>query len=117
MLETAKPLLCPGVPADVPPKIEDYLVADDEETGDTRKRTIRFGDEATKDASEEVGEASEESSGGPSSVQKKMLAMAGQDIDTFMQEMEVSCDWLLTLLRLDSDFLISITTKCLALIG
>ena len=93
MLETAKPLLCPGVPADIPPKIEDYLVADDEETADTRKRTIRFGDES-KEATEEVGgDGAEESvPGGPSSLQKKMLAMAGQDLDTFMQEMEVSSD-------------------------
>ena len=99
MLETAKPLLCPGVPADVPPKIEDYLVADDEETADTRKRTIRFGDEATKDVTEEVaggdGAEAESVPGGPSSLQKKMLAMAGQDLDTFMQEMEVSSDWLI----------------------
>ena len=81
VLETSKPLLCPGVPADVPPKIEDYYVADDDEESGSRKRTIRFGDE--KEAATETAPDTEESvsASGPSSLQKKMLAMAGQVIN------------------------------------
>ena len=87
------------MPADVPPKIDVYLVADDEESSDTRKRTIRFGDESQEAATGEkpvrgVDGGEESVPGGPSSLQNKMLAMAGQDLDTFMQEMEVSSDWL-----------------------
>jgi len=90
VLETTKPMLCPGVPADVPPKIEDYDVEEDPEEAGGRKRTIRFGDEGQ---SEEAVEATEEDGdevapGAPNNLQKKMLAMAGQDIDSFMKEME-----------------------------
>ena len=90
VLETSsKPLLCPGVPADVPPNIEDYDVEDEEGDGG-RRRTIRFGDEKENEAdSENVTTADEEDvPGAPSSLQKKMLAMAGQDLDQFMKEME-----------------------------
>ena len=91
VLETSKPLLCPGVPADVPPNIEDYDIEVD--TPETRKRKIRFGDENETDATEdvrddEVGEDEGVAAPGPNSLQKKMLAMAGQDLDQFMKEME-----------------------------
>ena len=91
VLETSKPLLCPGVPADVPPKIEDYHIED--ETPEKKKRTIRFGDENESGAGEAGqedggGEDDEAAPGAPNSLQKKMLAMAGQDLDQFMQEME-----------------------------
>jgi len=91
VLETSKPLLCPGVPADVPPNIEDYDIEVD--TPETRKRKIRFGDENETEATEDVkndeaGEDEGVGAPGPNSLQKKMLAMAGQDLDQFMKEME-----------------------------
>jgi len=92
VLEANKPLLCPGVPADVPPKIEDYHIED--ETPEKKKRTIRFGDENDQEGGEAgqdeggAGEDEEAAPGAPNSLQKKMLAMAGQDLDQFMQEME-----------------------------
>ena len=90
VLETAKPILCPGVPADVPPSIEDYDV--EVETPEKKKRTIRFGDETEAEAGdagqEDEVEDDEAAPGAPSSLQKKMLAMAGQDLDQFMREME-----------------------------
>ena len=83
-----QPILCPGVPADVPPNIEDYNIEPEADEAGSRKRTIRFGDEA--DQEEKVGEEEEdcEVPGAPNSLQKKMLAMAGQDLDSFMKEME-----------------------------
>ena len=56
-------------------------MADDDEESGSRKRTIRFGDE--KEAATETAADTEESvsASGPSSLQKKMLAMAGQVIN------------------------------------
>jgi len=88
VLDTVKPLLCPGVPAGPPPPVEDYDVVEME---GSRKRTIRFGDEREEiqeDKSVEDQEASISAPGQPNSLQKKMLAMAGQDLDQFMREME-----------------------------
>ena len=57
-------------------------MADDDEESGSRKRTIRFGDE--KETAPETAAADTEESvmaSGPSSLQKKMLAMAGQVIN------------------------------------
>ena len=104
VLDKGKSILCPGVPSCLPPPIADYEVEEYEET--TRKRKIKFGDESYEpgDESDEDGEEKESRRGGgggggetltttpapqPNSLQKKMLAMAGQDLDQFMKEMEV----------------------------
>ena len=91
VLETSKPILCPGVPADVPPDLEDYDIEPQPDEAGSRKRTIRFGDEAEQE--EKVGQKEEDEEdgevpGAPNSLQKKMLKMAGQDLDSFMKEME-----------------------------
>lgn len=88
VLETTKPILCPGVPADVPPNIEDYDLEPESEESGGRKRTIRFGDEADQEEKAGVEEEDCEVPGAPNSLQKKMLKMAGQDLDSFMKEME-----------------------------
>jgi len=88
VLDTVKPMLCPGVPAGPPPAIEDYDVV---ELEGSRKRTIRFGDEREEQVEEKGGDDQEtavSAPGQPNSLQKKMLAMAGQDLDQFMREME-----------------------------
>lgn len=94
VLEKAKALLCPGVPSCLPPPISDYQVEDYEEGG--RKRRIKFGDEDEEEedpvkggGDEDEDEDSANSAPQPNSLQKKMLAMAGQDLDQFMKEMEV----------------------------
>jgi len=88
VLDTVKPMLCPGVPAGPPPAIEDYDVV---ELEGSRKRTIRFGDEREEQVEDKGGDDQEtavSAPGQPNSLQKKMLAMAGQDLDQFMREME-----------------------------
>ncbi|XP_066596842.1 WW domain-binding protein 11 [Prorops nasuta] len=91
----------PGVPPYPPPD----LSSDEEETSEKSKdfpqktRTIRFADdkdeiqesenkekELEKDNKERERELSKVK---PTTLQQKMLAMAGQDIDQFMREMEV----------------------------
>jgi len=81
-------MLCPGVPAVPPPPISDYHV--EQELSEKKKRTIRFGDEGGQDEEEEVeGDGDVETAPSePTGVQKAMLAMAGQDLDQFMREME-----------------------------
>lgn len=85
VLAAAKALLCPGVPACLPPPLADYTAVEYEEAG--RRRKIKFGDEGEVEgeARGEEGAAAPQ----PNSLQKKMLAMAGQDLDQFMKEMEV----------------------------
>jgi len=114
VLDTVKPLLCPGVPSGPPPPIEDYEVV--EVDVGSRKRTIRFGDEREEqeDKTGEELDANNSAPGQPNSLQKKMLAMAGQDLDQFMREMEEvhrtreaekAADLQARLARLDSDTL------------
>merc|ERR1719244_1058448 len=82
-----KPMLCPGVPAVPPPLISDYHV--EQELSEKKKRTIRFGDEGGGEEEEVEGEGEVETAPSePTGVQKAMLAMAGQDLDQFMREME-----------------------------
>jgi len=90
VFETTRPMLCPGVPADVPPNIEDYDVEEAEEDAGARKRTIRFGDEKEEDVetTKDDEDLEDDVPGAPNNLQKKMLAMAGQDLDQFMKEME-----------------------------
>ena len=74
--------------------MEDYDFQPQPDEAGARKRTIRFGDEAEQE--ETVGPEEEEAAaeedpevpGAPNSLQKKMLRMAGQDLDSFMKEME-----------------------------
>jgi len=97
VLEKTKALLCPGVPSCLPPPISDYDV-EEYEDNTTRKRKIKFGDEGSDEEEPSRGKPTEErdqgregkaAPGQPNSLQKKMLAMAGQDLDQFMKEMEV----------------------------
>jgi WW domain-binding protein 11 len=90
VLEKGKSLLCPGVPACLPPSVADYEVEEYEEGA--RRRKIKFGDEGDEEdePARGGGEAvARVAPTGPNSLQKKMLAMAGQDLDQFMKEMEV----------------------------
>ena len=80
-----------------------------------RKRTIRFGDKREEAHEEDIGDDQDPGNaapGQPNSLQKKMLAMAGQDLDPFMREMEEvhrtreaekAADLQARLARIDSD--------------
>ena len=61
-----------------------------EEDAGARKRTIRFGDEKEEDVetTKDDEDLEDDVPGAPNNLQKKMLAMAGQDLDQFMKEME-----------------------------
>jgi len=91
IFENHRPKLCPGVPAGPPPNLEDYeeaVVAQAAPETDSRKRTIRFGDESGGGGEEAPPGAAQPNIQGPNNLQKKMLEMAGQDLDQFMKEME-----------------------------
>ncbi|XP_028049953.1 WW domain-binding protein 11 isoform X2 [Monomorium pharaonis] len=90
----------PGVPPFPPPE----LSSDDEDTENMKEppaksRTIRFADDKEdskqesdnkeKDAEKEKEKDRDMAKVKPTTLQQKMLAMAGQDIDQFMREMEV----------------------------
>ena len=79
--------MCPGVPAGPPPPLEDYEDAAQAEQ-EARKRTIRFGDEPSAPAADD-GPPGAAAVQGPNNLQKKMLEMAGQDLDQFMKEVTV----------------------------
>jgi len=106
VLEGMKSKICPGVPPGLPPSTAEYEDFS-EPKKESRKRKIRFGgdeddvrppglqdDEEFGDEREEEEEAEEKRGGGrsaapaPNSLQRKMLEMAGQDLDQFMKEME-----------------------------
>jgi len=100
VLETLKPKKCPGVPVGPPPALADYAEGDDGgDAADQRRnrRTIRFDDEerATAAVSKEGEEdqqnqqaEEEETPPQVDDIQRKMLLMAGQDVDQYMKEME-----------------------------
>ena len=79
------------MPSCLPPPISDYNSEDYEEG--SRKRKIKFGDDVggreEEQGRELEGGGKAAAPGAPNSLQKKMLAMAGQDLDVFMKEMEV----------------------------
>ncbi|XP_063995263.1 WW domain-binding protein 11-like [Diachasmimorpha longicaudata] len=89
----------PGVPPYPPPDIS----GDDDESLDKptitsqKSRTIRFADDKDENKLSEKEQSSQKEKGQerelekvkPTTLQQKMLVMAGQDIDQFMREMEV----------------------------
>ncbi|KAL0131579.1 hypothetical protein PUN28_002841 [Cardiocondyla obscurior] len=90
----------PGVPPFPPPE----LSSDDEDTVENqvkdtpaKSRTIRFADDGKEDKQESENKEKDMEKEKdrdiakvkPTTLQQKMLAMAGQDIDQFMREMEV----------------------------
>ncbi|XP_015112756.1 WW domain-binding protein 11 isoform X2 [Diachasma alloeum] len=90
----------PGVPPYPPPDIagEDEESSDKSITSSQKSRTIRFADdkdenksssEKEQNSQKEKGQERELEKVKPTTLQQKMLAMAGQDIDQFMREMEV----------------------------
>jgi len=112
MSDLMKTKICPGVPPGAPPPIQEY-----EDTSlpekDSRKRKIRFGSDdelsddehhnrdrdeepeapgtSTRDNDKEQDlddELGSKPAPKPSSLQIKMLEMAGQDVDQFIKEME-----------------------------
>ncbi|CAG0896391.1 unnamed protein product [Darwinula stevensoni] len=100
----------PGVPSGPPPILSDaeeggeesWSQLDDQDAyeGETevnppvpgeerqKRRKIRFADEKREGRDEGEGENEGDKAIPPSSIQQKMLTMAGQDIDEFMKEME-----------------------------
>jgi WW domain-binding protein 11 len=77
--------MCPGVPPGPPPSIQEYEETE-QPTQESRKRKIRFGGGADEEEDAEDSEFLKPKQ--PNSLQKKMLEMAGQDLDQFMKEME-----------------------------
>ena len=80
-----------ALPAGPPPPLSDYedaggesLTSELESRTSTSSKRIRFVEEP------EAEESAEKAAAGPKvdSVQKKMLAMSGQDVDAYMKEME-----------------------------
>jgi len=94
VLEGMKSKICPGVPSGPPPSIQEYEDISEPEK-ENRKRTIRFGAE-DEDVDEDLepppmDDLQDEPLSKPpqpNSLQRKMLEMAGQDLDQFMKEME-----------------------------
>ena len=87
-----KPQNCPGVPAGPPPTLLDYddetsTLKTTEASDESRTKKIRFEDQEDEEAEVEVPG---EEKGGPKvdNLQRKMLAMSGQDVDAYMKEME-----------------------------
>ncbi len=107
--ESLKPKTCPGVPAGPPPALTDYddsegeaeaAAAGEEAAAAGRSKRIRFDDEGEdKEAEEGPGGVSggggsmvapgEESGPQVDEIQKKMLMMAGQDVDQYMKQVSV----------------------------
>jgi len=100
VLEGMKSKICPGVPPGMPPQTMEYEDLT-EPRKESRKRKIRFGadddDErppGVQDDDDGAEDDEVDEDGGrvnapqPNSLQRKMLEMAGQDLDQFMKEME-----------------------------
>jgi WW domain-binding protein 11 len=77
----------PGCPAGPPPNLKKMRELDsdyeDELSAPKKKSKLRFSDETDKKSTEADDEKLK-----PNSVQQKMLALSGQNIDDFMKEME-----------------------------
>ncbi len=92
-----KPKTCPGVPAGPPPLLSEY----DDSTEDgfdkensaklqQRSKKIRFDDEDDKQLTEDdVVAPGEETGPQVDEIQRKMLLMAGQDVDQYMKEVRI----------------------------
>lgn len=85
----------PGVPPGPPPELSSGSSDEEEETTESsRTKTLRFSDDVTvahvADEEEEKveSEPSEEPINKPTSLQQRMVALSGQNIDEFMKEME-----------------------------
>lgn len=97
VLDSLRPKTCPGVPSGAPPPLSDYETFEVEAKTDSENRSkrIRFaGQENSGDATNTTADDEEESEDKISrmkevdNVQKKMLAVSGQDVDAYMKEME-----------------------------
>ena len=80
VLDSLRPKSCPGVPAGPPPPLSEYddFEADTATVEDNRNKRIRFaGNEDEENKNVQMD-----------NVQKKMLAVSGQDVDAYMKEME-----------------------------
>ncbi|XP_059613096.1 WW domain-binding protein 11-like [Phlebotomus argentipes] len=79
----------PGCPPGPPPNLLDMRELDedyDEEPKPKKLKSIRFSDEPK--VKEKLSEPSEDDSMKPTSLQQRILALSGQNIDDFMKEME-----------------------------
>lgn len=94
VLDSLRPKSCPGVPAGPPPPLQDYLdinLEAVEAAVELRSKRIRFEENDNNNDAEEEEEVvapGEEKGPKVDDLQKKMLAMAGQDVDAYMKEME-----------------------------
>lgn len=118
VLEPTRPRICPGVPAAPPPPIQDYedlavpgarkrtirFGQEDDEEAEQEQEEQHHQHEQLEDEEQDQEEEEEEMRGfgqrrreertelpplqQPNPLQRKMLEMAGQDLDQFMKEME-----------------------------
>jgi WW domain-binding protein 11 len=88
VLDTLRPRSCPGVPAGPPPSLSDYdEEGTDTEAVDVRSKKIRFAAD-DEGGEEDISVPGEEKGPKVDTLQRKMLAMSGQDVDAYMKEME-----------------------------
>ena len=87
VLDSLRPKTCPGVPAGPPPVLKDYIEAESV-LEEPRSKKIRFANE--EEAAVTTTAADDEPKDSPKvdNLQKKMLAMSGQDVDAYMKEMK-----------------------------
>ena len=86
VLDSLRPKSCPGVPAGPPPLLKEYIDESADDDIESRSKRIRFANEEDEDA-EQADDASKDAPK-VDNLQKKMLAMSGQDVDAYMKEME-----------------------------
>jgi len=87
VLDSLRPKTCPGVPAGPPPSLKEYIEESTETEEPSRlKKKIRFANEEEETTTSEDNPVKE--SPKVDNLQKKMLAMSGQDVDAYMKEME-----------------------------
>lgn len=85
----------PGVPPGPPPELSDPSSDEEDETQESqRAKTLRFSDDVnnstTEDEEDQNMDADDQNSNTskPTSLQQRMVALSGQNIDDFMKEME-----------------------------
>lgn len=83
--DSLKPKTCPGPPAALPPKLEDYEMDPDEGEGQQapRESSVRFDKTASSSA------PAKSSLDPAQQIQLKMVALAGQDIDLYMKKVSI----------------------------